>query len=79
MNYFQMFTGSLLVYRYQDGDRLSDQLMALLQYQQENIHFLSEEVCVDKKNSDFFSYRNKVPATFHCRESVTTELDFEQQ
>ncbi|XP_015080645.1 protein FIP1-like isoform X2 [Solanum pennellii] len=30
--------------RYQDGGRLSDQLMALLQYQQENIHFLSEEL-----------------------------------
>ncbi|XP_049346769.1 protein FIP1-like isoform X2 [Solanum verrucosum] len=30
--------------RYQDGGRLSDQLMALLQYQQVNIHFLSEEL-----------------------------------
>ncbi|KAF3616975.1 putative 3'-hydroxy-N-methyl-(S)-coclaurine 4'-O-methyltransferase-like [Capsicum annuum] len=29
---------------YQDGGRLSDQQMALLQYQQENIHFLSEEI-----------------------------------
>lgn len=31
--------------RYHDGGRLSDQQMALLQYQQENIHFLNEEVC----------------------------------
>lgn len=31
-------------YRYHDG-RLSDQQMALLQYQRENLHFLSEEVC----------------------------------
>ncbi|KAL3332423.1 hypothetical protein AABB24_032810 [Solanum stoloniferum] len=30
--------------RYQDGGRLSDQLMALLQYHQVNIHFLSEEL-----------------------------------
>ncbi|MCD9560625.1 cleavage polyadenylation factor subunit fip1 [Datura stramonium] len=44
INDFQMFTRSLSIYRYQDGGRLSDQLMALLQYQQENIHFLSEEI-----------------------------------
>ena len=31
--------------RYHEGGRLSDQQMALLQYQRENIHFLSEEVC----------------------------------
>lgn len=37
-------SNSLEGLRYQDGDRLSDQLMALLQYQQENIHFLSEEI-----------------------------------
>lgn len=43
------------MYRYQDGGRLSDQLMTLLQYQQENIHFLNEEVCVDKENSDTLS------------------------
>ncbi|CAK7352440.1 unnamed protein product [Dovyalis caffra] len=30
--------------RYHDGSRLSDQQMALLQYQRENLHFLSEEV-----------------------------------
>ncbi|CAI0627865.1 unnamed protein product [Linum tenue] len=30
--------------RYQEGGRLSDQQMALLQYQRENLHFLSEEV-----------------------------------
>ena len=30
--------------RYHDGGRLSDQQMALLQYQRENIHYLSEEV-----------------------------------
>lgn len=30
--------------RYQDGGRLSDQQMALLQYQRENLHFLSEEI-----------------------------------
>lgn len=30
--------------RYHDGGRLSDQQMALLQYQRENLHFLSEEV-----------------------------------
>ncbi|XP_047249721.1 uncharacterized protein LOC124885635 isoform X4 [Capsicum annuum] len=34
----------MTLYWYQDGGRLSDQLMALLQYQQENIHFLSEEI-----------------------------------
>ncbi|KAI5674263.1 hypothetical protein M9H77_14627 [Catharanthus roseus] len=30
--------------RHHDGGRLSDQQMALLQYQRENIHFLSEEI-----------------------------------
>ncbi|ONK66117.1 uncharacterized protein A4U43_C06F4320 [Asparagus officinalis] len=30
--------------RYHDGGRLSDQQMALLQYQRENLHYLSEEV-----------------------------------
>ena len=30
--------------RYHDGGRLADQQMALLQYQRENLHFLSEEV-----------------------------------
>ncbi|GLT98788.1 hypothetical protein SLE2022_162690 [Rubroshorea leprosula] len=30
--------------RYYDGGRLSDQQMALLQYQRENLHFLSEEI-----------------------------------
>ncbi|MQL87709.1 hypothetical protein Taro_020260 [Colocasia esculenta] len=30
--------------RYYDGGRLSDQQMALLQYQRENLHYLSEEV-----------------------------------
>ena len=34
------FVGS----RYYDAGRLSDQQMALLQYQRENLHFLSEEV-----------------------------------
>ncbi|PHU08218.1 hypothetical protein BC332_24707 [Capsicum chinense] len=37
-------SSSLEGLRYQDGGRLSDQQMALLQYQQENIHFLSEEI-----------------------------------
>jgi len=36
--------------RYHDG-RLSDQQMALLQYQRENLHFLSEEVSQDLKLS----------------------------
>ncbi|XP_026441162.1 protein FIP1-like isoform X1 [Papaver somniferum] len=31
-------------FRYHDGGRLSDQQMALLQYQRENIHYLSEEI-----------------------------------
>ncbi|PIN23099.1 hypothetical protein CDL12_04190 [Handroanthus impetiginosus] len=30
--------------KYHDGGRLSDQQMALLQYQRENLHFLSEEI-----------------------------------
>ncbi|KAL6580400.1 Cleavage polyadenylation factor subunit fip1 [Orobanche minor] len=30
--------------RYHDGGRLSDQQMALLQYQRENLHFLSKEI-----------------------------------
>ncbi|CAN4096500.1 unnamed protein product [Withania somnifera] len=37
-------SSSLEGLRYQDGGRLSDQQMALLQYQQENIHFLGEEI-----------------------------------
>ncbi|CAN4094536.1 unnamed protein product [Withania somnifera] len=37
-------SSSLEGLRYRDGGRLSDQQMALLQYQQENIHFLSEEI-----------------------------------
>lgn len=37
-----------------DGGRLSDQQMALLQYQRENLNFLSEEVNNDEKISDDF-------------------------
>nr|XP_019704399.1 protein FIP1 isoform X2 [Elaeis guineensis]XP_019704400.1 protein FIP1 isoform X2 [Elaeis guineensis]XP_019704401.1 protein FIP1 isoform X2 [Elaeis guineensis] len=37
-------SSSLEELRYHDGGRLSDQQMALLQYQRENLHFLSEEV-----------------------------------
>ncbi|XP_031093875.1 protein FIP1-like [Ipomoea triloba] len=37
-------SSSLEGLRYHDGGRLSDQQMALLQYQQENIHFLNEEI-----------------------------------
>ncbi|CAN1290727.1 Protein FIP1, partial [Linum perenne] len=41
--------------RYQEGGRLSDQQMALLQYQRENLHFLSEEVCnIEAYLTDFF-------------------------
>lgn len=38
-----------LVHRYHEGGRLSDEQMALLQYQRENLHFLSEEVCAALK------------------------------
>ncbi|XP_044470946.1 protein FIP1 isoform X1 [Mangifera indica] len=37
-------SSSLEGLRYHDGGRLSDQHMALLQYQRENLHFLSEEI-----------------------------------
>ncbi|KAJ0983804.1 hypothetical protein J5N97_002160 [Dioscorea zingiberensis] len=37
-------SSSLEDLRYHDGGRLSDQQMALLQYQRENLHYLSEEV-----------------------------------
>ncbi|CAM8893128.1 unnamed protein product [Rhodiola kirilowii] len=37
-------SSSLEGLRYYDGNRLSDQQMALLQYQRENLHFLSEEI-----------------------------------
>ncbi|XP_050377185.1 protein FIP1-like [Argentina anserina] len=37
-------SSSLEGLRYHDADRLSDQQMALLQYQRENLHFLSEEI-----------------------------------
>ncbi|XP_038710612.1 protein FIP1-like isoform X3 [Tripterygium wilfordii] len=37
-------SSSLEGLRYNDGGRLSDQQMALLQYQRENLHFLSEEI-----------------------------------
>ncbi|KAL2532696.1 FRIGIDA interacting protein 1 [Abeliophyllum distichum] len=37
-------SSSLEGLRYHDGGRLSDQQMALLQYQRENLHFLSEEI-----------------------------------
>ncbi|KAM7513057.1 hypothetical protein LguiB_011932 [Lonicera macranthoides] len=37
-------SSSLEGLRYHDGGRLSDQQIALLQYQRENIHFLSEEI-----------------------------------
>ncbi|CAH9101789.1 unnamed protein product [Cuscuta epithymum] len=37
-------SSSLEGLRYHDGGRLSDQQMALLHYQQENIHFLNEEI-----------------------------------
>lgn len=37
-------SSSLEELRYHEGGRLSDQQMALLQYQRENIHFLSEEI-----------------------------------
>jgi hypothetical protein len=32
--------------RYHEAGRLSDQQMALLQYQRENLHYLSEEVTI---------------------------------
>ncbi|XP_042469032.1 protein FIP1-like isoform X1 [Zingiber officinale] len=46
-------SSSLEDMRYYDGGRLSDQQMALLQYQRENLHYLNEEVlrlqeCVSK-------------------------------
>ncbi|KAK4396847.1 protein FIP1 [Sesamum angolense] len=41
-------SSSLEGLRYHDGGRLSDQQMALLQYQRENLHFLSEEECLSK-------------------------------
>ncbi|XP_010261863.1 PREDICTED: uncharacterized protein LOC104600551 isoform X3 [Nelumbo nucifera] len=37
-------SSSLEELRYHDGGRLSDQQMALLQYQRENLHYLSEEI-----------------------------------
>ncbi|KAK8941987.1 hypothetical protein KSP40_PGU000856 [Platanthera guangdongensis] len=37
-------SSSLEGLRYHDGGRLTDQQMALLQYQRENLHYLSEEV-----------------------------------
>ncbi|KAK9131404.1 hypothetical protein Sjap_011891 [Stephania japonica] len=37
-------SSSLEDLRYHDGGRLSDQQMALLQYQRENIHYLNEEI-----------------------------------
>ncbi|KAJ6795467.1 Uncharacterized protein M6B38_224630 [Iris pallida] len=37
-------SSSLEELRYHEGGRLSDQQMALLQYQRENLHYLSEEV-----------------------------------
>ncbi|XP_020571356.1 uncharacterized protein LOC110018396 [Phalaenopsis equestris] len=37
-------SSSLEDLRYHDGGRLSDQQMALLQYQRENLHYLNEEV-----------------------------------
>ncbi|CAL0325501.1 unnamed protein product [Lupinus luteus] len=37
-------SNSLEGLRYHDGGRLSDQQMALLQYQRENLHFLSQEI-----------------------------------
>ncbi|KAK9212997.1 hypothetical protein WN943_002382 [Citrus x changshan-huyou] len=37
-------SSSLEGLRYHDGGRLSDEQMALLQYQRENLHFLSEEI-----------------------------------
>ncbi|XP_050220486.1 protein FIP1 [Mercurialis annua] len=37
-------SSSLEGLRYHDGGRLSDQQMALLQYQRENLHFMSEEI-----------------------------------
>lgn len=47
-------------HRYHEGGRLSDEQMALLQYQRENLHFLSEEVCDDLKftigSASFFAF-----------------------
>ncbi|XP_058078264.1 protein FIP1-like isoform X1 [Magnolia sinica] len=37
-------SSSLEELRYHDGGRLSDQQMALLQYQRENLHYLNEEI-----------------------------------
>ncbi|ERN11279.1 hypothetical protein AMTRI_Chr04g242800 [Amborella trichopoda] len=37
-------SSSLEELRYHDGGRLSDQQMALLQYQRDNLHYLSEEI-----------------------------------
>lgn len=69
----------LFYYRYHDGGRLSDQQMALLQYQRENLHFLSEEVSCIKKhvmNSAHTFHISGVEYIMNLIESLAVPVDF---
>ncbi|PHU08209.1 hypothetical protein BC332_24698 [Capsicum chinense] len=72
---------------YQDGGRLSDQQMALLQYQQENIHFLSEEILrlqetlskYERSNDGSAPQMNQLQSELRLARSIIEEKDVEIQ
>ncbi|PHT73596.1 hypothetical protein T459_24381 [Capsicum annuum] len=79
-------SSSLEGLRYQDGGRLSDQQMALLQYQQENIHFLSEEVDLahllatrDQELRTLKAEMNQLQSELRLARSIIEEKDAEIQ
>ncbi|KAG4956941.1 hypothetical protein JHK85_043321 [Glycine max] len=82
------YTGFLsisAILRYHDG-RLSDQQMALLQYQRENLHFLSEEVDLahllaarDQELRTLSAEMNQVQSELRLARSLIAERDSEIQ
>ncbi|XVF88900.1 hypothetical protein PTKIN_Ptkin19aG0087600 [Pterospermum kingtungense] len=72
--------------RYHDGGRLSDQQMALLQYQRENLHFLSEEVDLahllaarDQELRTVSAEMNQLQSELRLARSLIAERDAEVQ
>ncbi|XP_073010627.1 protein FIP1-like isoform X5 [Typha latifolia] len=72
--------------RYYDGGRLSDQQMALLQYQRENLHYLSEEVDLahllasrDQELRALSAEMNQVHSELRLARSLIAERDSEIQ
>ncbi|ONH97584.1 hypothetical protein PRUPE_7G198700 [Prunus persica] len=79
-------SSSLEGLRYHDAGRLSDQQMALLQYQRENLHFLSEEVDLahllaarDQELRTVSAEMNQLQSELRLARSLIAERDSEIQ